>query len=243
MFPGRFWMALGSGQLLNEHITGDPWIPKKESQARLLECAEIIRKLWAGERVTHRDRVRVNGAKLYARPKKTPVPIGAAASVETAEWVGSWADGLITVVKPREELAKVVAALAAGGGNGKPMFLQAQTSYAFGCHPTSSGTLTGSTRTSTSASMQSSFTRSGATRRLSCKSSASTCCRESNSSERRGRSYGTQAATRVHETNRNTPRLPRWLRRSVEHWCAHHSRSHHASILGLDAAHPSRPAL
>src|SRR3954453_1902420 len=34
MFPGRFWIALGSGQLLNEHITADAWIPKKERQAR-----------------------------------------------------------------------------------------------------------------------------------------------------------------------------------------------------------------
>ncbi len=23
MFPGRFWLAVGSGQLINEHITGD----------------------------------------------------------------------------------------------------------------------------------------------------------------------------------------------------------------------------
>jgi probable non-F420 flavinoid oxidoreductase len=130
MFPGRFWIALGSGQLLNEHITADAWIPKKERQARLLECVEIIRKLWAGETVTHRDRVRVSNAKLYTRPKEPPVIIGAAVSAETAEWVGSWADGLITVVKPHEELSKVVDAFQRGGGRGKPMFLQAQTSYA-----------------------------------------------------------------------------------------------------------------
>jgi G6PDH family F420-dependent oxidoreductase len=49
MFPGRFWLALGSGQLLNEHITADAWIPKKERQARLLECVEIIRKLCRGK--------------------------------------------------------------------------------------------------------------------------------------------------------------------------------------------------
>jgi coenzyme F420-dependent glucose-6-phosphate dehydrogenase len=130
MFPGRFWTALGSGQLLNEHITSDAWIPKKERQARLLECVEIIRRLWAGETVTHHDRVRVSGAKLYTRPKEPPVLFGAAVSAETAEWVGGWADGLITVVKPHEELAKVVEAFHRGGGRGKPLFLQAQTSYA-----------------------------------------------------------------------------------------------------------------
>src|ERR1700709_2194108 len=46
MFPGRFWMALGSGQALNEHITGDRWIPKPERQARLLEAVGIIRALF-----------------------------------------------------------------------------------------------------------------------------------------------------------------------------------------------------
>lgn len=130
MFPGRFWMALGSGQLLNEHITADAWIPKRERQARLVECAEIIRKLWAGETVTHHDRVCVSDAKLYTRPAAPPAMIGAAVSAETAEWVASWADGLITVVKPHDELSKVVDAFHRGGGRGKPMFLQAQTSYA-----------------------------------------------------------------------------------------------------------------
>jgi coenzyme F420-dependent glucose-6-phosphate dehydrogenase len=130
MFPGRLWMALGSGQLLNEHITGEAWIPKRDRQARLLECVEIIRKLWAGETVTHRGRVRVSQAKLYTRPQAPPAIIGAAVSAETAEWVGTWADGLITVVKPHEELSKVVEAFRRGGGSGKPMFLQAQTSYA-----------------------------------------------------------------------------------------------------------------
>ena len=130
MFPGRFWAALGSGQLLNEHITGDPWIPKKDRQARLLECVDIIRKLCAGETVTHHGRVRVSNATLHTRPKEPPVLIGAAVSTETAEWVGSWADGLITVVRPPEELSKVVDAFQRGGGRGKPMFLQAQTSYA-----------------------------------------------------------------------------------------------------------------
>ena len=130
MFPGRFWIALGSGQWLNEHITAGAWLPKKERQARLLECVEIIRKLCAGETVTHNGRVRVSDAKLYTCSKEQPFIAGAAVSAETAEWVGSWADGLITVVKPHEELSKVVEAFQRGGGRGKPMFLQAQTSYA-----------------------------------------------------------------------------------------------------------------
>jgi coenzyme F420-dependent glucose-6-phosphate dehydrogenase len=53
MFPDRFWIALGSGQLLNEGITGARWPTKQERNARLLESATIMRALWRGEMVSH----------------------------------------------------------------------------------------------------------------------------------------------------------------------------------------------
>lgn len=130
MFPGRFWLALGSGQLLNEHVTGDTWPEKRKRQERLKECVAVMRALWAGETVTHDGLVTVKDARLYTRPAQPPRVIGAAVSAETAEWVGSWADGLITVFKPADELKQVVEAFRRGGGEGKPMYLQAQTSYA-----------------------------------------------------------------------------------------------------------------
>ncbi len=40
------------------------------------------------------------------------------------------ADGLITIVQPRETMQEVVQRFQAGGGAGKPMYLQAQHSYA-----------------------------------------------------------------------------------------------------------------
>ncbi|MEW5744611.1 MAG: TIGR03885 family FMN-dependent LLM class oxidoreductase [Nitrospirota bacterium] len=130
MFPDRFWVAIGSGQLLNEAITGDRWPPKAERNERLLECAGIMRALWAGETVTHYGLVAVEEAKLYTRPPNPPLLIGAAITPETAAWVGGWADGLITVSKPGDELNKVIEAFRNGGGEGKPMFLQMQISYA-----------------------------------------------------------------------------------------------------------------
>ena len=48
MFPDRFWIAIGSGQLLNEHITGERWPTKDERNARLREAADVMRRLWAG---------------------------------------------------------------------------------------------------------------------------------------------------------------------------------------------------
>jgi G6PDH family F420-dependent oxidoreductase len=65
LFPGRFQLALGSGEARNERVLGKPWPPKAERHAHLLECVHIIRALWAGETVTHEGRVRVAEGKLY----------------------------------------------------------------------------------------------------------------------------------------------------------------------------------
>ena len=129
MFPDRFWISLGSGEALNEQITGQKWPIKAERNARLQECFDIIRRLLAGETVTHYGRVTVEDAKLYTRPKNPPLLIGAAVSEQTAGWIGNWSDGLITVHRPIEELKKVVQAFRKNGGEGKPMYLKVQLSY------------------------------------------------------------------------------------------------------------------
>ena len=51
MCPERLWVCLGSGEASNEHITGDPWPPKADRNARLRECADVIRALLAGQEV------------------------------------------------------------------------------------------------------------------------------------------------------------------------------------------------
>ena len=130
MFPDRFWVALGSGQALNEAITGQGWPAKAERNQRLRECVEIMRSLWAGETVTHYGKVCVEEAKLYTRPQTPPRIIGAAITPKTAAWLGEWADGLITIAHPYEKLKPVVEAFRQGGGAGKPMFLKVQLSYA-----------------------------------------------------------------------------------------------------------------
>ena len=130
MFPGRFWIALGSGQLLNEGITGEGWPPKELRNERLEECARIMRSLWAGEVVTSYGHTMVEQARLYTRPETPPLLMGAAITPETAGWVGGWADGMITVSRPAKELKTVVDAFRRGGGGGKPMFLKVQISYA-----------------------------------------------------------------------------------------------------------------
>lgn len=130
MFPERFWIAVGTGQSLNEHITGDKWPSKADRNARLKECVDIMRALWAGETVSHKGLVTVEEAKLYTRPDVKPLLFGAAVTSKTAEWVGSWADGLLTISQPKEKLQEVVDAFRRGGGEGKPMHLKVQLSYA-----------------------------------------------------------------------------------------------------------------
>lgn len=129
MFPTRFWLTVGSGQALNEKITGEHWPCKSDRNTRLKECVDVIRGLWAGETITYHGLVSVEEAKLYTRPQTPPLIIGAAITAETAEWLGSWADGLITISRPPEQLKKVVDAFRRGGGDGKPMILKVQLSY------------------------------------------------------------------------------------------------------------------
>jgi probable non-F420 flavinoid oxidoreductase len=130
MFEGRFWLAIGSGQALNERITGQLWPAKDQRNAQLRECAEIIERLWSGETVTHRGLVRVEEAKLYTFPRQRPKLIGAAVSEKTAEWLGSWAEGMITTSRPPKELKKIVEAFWRGGGEGKPLYLKVGLSWA-----------------------------------------------------------------------------------------------------------------
>lgn len=130
MFPGRFWLAIGSGEALNEAITGEPWPPKPERNARLLECAEVMRALWRGETVTHHGRVTVQDARLYTRPESLPALFGAALSPETAAFVAEWADGLMTLGGPVEKVRKVLDAFREAGGEGKPVFVQHTLSWA-----------------------------------------------------------------------------------------------------------------
>jgi probable non-F420 flavinoid oxidoreductase len=129
MYPGRFWTALGSGEALNEHITGERWPDKPTRDRRLLECVEIIRALLAGEEVSHDGLVTVDRARLWDLPAEPPMLVGAAVSDGTARTVGGWADALITINQPHEVLRKVFDAFREGGGEGKPIFLQVHLSW------------------------------------------------------------------------------------------------------------------
>jgi len=130
MYPGRFWLAIGSGEALNEEITGLPWPPKPERTGQLAEIGSIMQRLWRGETVTHRGRVVVHEAKLYSRPAVPPVLFAAALSAETAAAIAPWADALMTIGGEVDSVREVIEAFRANGGEGKPVALQHVVSWA-----------------------------------------------------------------------------------------------------------------
>ena len=130
MFPGRLWVALGTGEASNEHITEAGWPEKGTRTARLLECVDVIRALLGGDDVSHHGLIEVDRARLWTLPETPPPLIGAAVTAETAALVGGWADGLVTVNQEPSALERVIGAFREGGGVGKPAYLQVHVSWA-----------------------------------------------------------------------------------------------------------------
>jgi G6PDH family F420-dependent oxidoreductase len=115
MYPGRFWLGLGSGEALNEHVIGGEW-PERGVRGRMLfEAIEVIAKLFTGDVVKHDGEFfTLESAKLYTRPEK-PVPIYVATSGPVnAKRAGKWADGLITVGAADEKLEMLWGKFAEG---------------------------------------------------------------------------------------------------------------------------------
>jgi probable non-F420 flavinoid oxidoreductase len=129
MFPGRFWAALGSGEAINEHVTGEPFPPKEDRDARLREAVDVIRRLLRGEEVTTDGLVHVDRARIWSLPDVPPPLIIAAVSARTARDGAEWADGLITVDQPRDTLRDVIGAYRDAGGQG-PTAVQVHLSWA-----------------------------------------------------------------------------------------------------------------
>ncbi len=103
---GRFLLGLGSGENLNEHITGEGWPPVAQRQDMLVEAATVIRELFSGELVTWEgDYFRVDSARLWDAPDGG-VPIGIAVSGEKSiSRFAPLADHLIAV-EPDDEVIK-----------------------------------------------------------------------------------------------------------------------------------------
>jgi G6PDH family F420-dependent oxidoreductase len=66
---GRFFLGVGSGEQLNEHILGQRWVPADERLEMLEEAVAVMRELWKGGEVTHRGKhYTVENARIYSAP-------------------------------------------------------------------------------------------------------------------------------------------------------------------------------
>ncbi len=105
MYPGRFWLGLGSGEALNEHIVAGYWPEAAERIARMFEALEIMRKLFSGKDVKHRgEYYRMETMRLWTMPAAPPPVFIATSGPITAKKTGALADGLITVGAPEERI-------------------------------------------------------------------------------------------------------------------------------------------
>jgi coenzyme F420-dependent glucose-6-phosphate dehydrogenase len=119
IMPGRFFLGVGTGENLNEHVLGDKWPAPDERLEMLEEAVEVIRLLWQGGYQTHRGKhYTVEQARLYTLPDEPPEISVAAAQPNAAELAGRIGDGFVSVA-PDEEL---VQQFERAGGNGKPRY-------------------------------------------------------------------------------------------------------------------------
>ena len=97
LYNDRVMLGVGTGEALNEvAVSGREWPEFKERFARLRESIEIMRGLWAGEKVAFAGQYyKTVGAQIYDRPDR-PIPIYVAAGGPTvARYAGRMAEGLI----------------------------------------------------------------------------------------------------------------------------------------------------
>ena len=106
MMPGRFFLGVGSGENLNEHVTGEHWPAPDERLDMLEEAIEVIRTLWVGGYQTFRgDYYDVEQARIYTLPEQPPEIIVAADKPLAAALAGRSGDGLWST-KPNPETVK-----------------------------------------------------------------------------------------------------------------------------------------
>jgi coenzyme F420-dependent glucose-6-phosphate dehydrogenase len=107
MMPGRFFLGVGTGENLNEHVLGDRWPAPDDRLDMLEEAVELMRTLWQGGYQTFRgDYYVAEQARLYDLPDEPIRVMMAAAQTNAAELAGRIGDGLISTAPDGEVVSK-----------------------------------------------------------------------------------------------------------------------------------------
>jgi G6PDH family F420-dependent oxidoreductase len=105
MYPGRFWLGLGAGEALNEHIIGEYWPEAPARLERLQESIEVIQRLWSGKVVKYSGKhIKLESAKIYTMPPSPPPIYVATSGPIMSERTGRLCDGIITVGAAEEKI-------------------------------------------------------------------------------------------------------------------------------------------
>ena len=128
MMPGRFFLGLGTGEYLNEHIFGDVWPDTDIRRKMLSEAIYIIRELWKGEEYScNGTYFTVRDAQIYTLPENLPPIYVAASGPKSAELAAEISDGLISTSSGDE----VVKAFEKAGGADKPRYGMVKLCWAY----------------------------------------------------------------------------------------------------------------
>jgi G6PDH family F420-dependent oxidoreductase len=121
LMPGRFFLGLGTGENLNEHVLGDKWPPGEVRLEMLEEALEELRLLWEGGEKSHRGKhYTVEDARLYSLPDAPPELMVAASKPGAADLAGRLGDAMInTEVSP-----ELIERFQASGGKRKPLYIE-----------------------------------------------------------------------------------------------------------------------
>lgn len=105
MYPGRFWLGLGAGEALNEHVIGGEWPEIGIRSAMMFEAIEVINKLFTGKVVKHDgEYFTLESARLYTlAEERVPIYVATAGPLN-AKRTGKYADGIITVGAADEKI-------------------------------------------------------------------------------------------------------------------------------------------
>jgi len=127
LLPDRFVLGVGTGEYLNEHITGEGWPHIDIRREMLAEAVDVIRQLWRGEWINFAgEYFTVEQAKLYTLPEHLPPIVVAGSGPKSAAMGGMIGDGFVSIAPKRE----LISAFEEGGGRGKPKYGQVLVCYA-----------------------------------------------------------------------------------------------------------------
>jgi coenzyme F420-dependent glucose-6-phosphate dehydrogenase len=127
LMPGRFFLGVGTGENLNEHVLGAKWPAPDERLEMLEEAVEVMRLLWQGDYETHRGKhYTVENLRIFDLPDD-PIEVAVAAmQPQAAQLAGRIGDSLVNVA-PKQE---IVDKFEESGGKGKPKYGQITVCYA-----------------------------------------------------------------------------------------------------------------